>query len=252
MIGGLDRLAPGTRVRLRPRRRPDVRSDLLDLALAGREAIVERIEEDAEGRPHVGIVLDDDRALELGLMRQIGHRFFFSPEELVPLPGPAPRGVLVAGLGDAFAGDLAFGSAVVEELRRRGARRGVQLADFGIRVRDLTAALEDGYDALLIVTAMPSARRSPDPKANPSRNAPGRVRVEQRDPGTLLEELGVPTEALPRRYLAVVLEPSSCTGAELSPAAGVAVPDAACLIEELVEGLLRGLLPQRPHGGEQA
>lgn len=79
-IGGVE-LKQGDRVRLRPRGRGDV----LDLALAGKTAQIEAIEEDYEGRAHLAVVLDDDPGRDLGMLRQPGHRFFFSVDEVEPL-----------------------------------------------------------------------------------------------------------------------------------------------------------------------
>lgn len=73
--------APGDRVRIRPK--PN--ADIMDVALAGRIAIIESIEQDYEGRTQVALVMEDDPGKDLGLMRQPGHRFFFAPEELEPL-----------------------------------------------------------------------------------------------------------------------------------------------------------------------
>ena len=74
-------IRPGDRVRLKPRSGADV----FDLALVDRIAIIESIEEDYEGQAHLAVVLDDDPGKDLGLMRQPGHRFFFSVEEVEPL-----------------------------------------------------------------------------------------------------------------------------------------------------------------------
>jgi hypothetical protein len=82
-LSGIEHKA-GDRVRLRPR----AGGDIFDLALAGKIAIIESIEQDYEGKVHVAVVLDDDPGKDLGLMRQVGHRFFFSLEEVEPLlPG---------------------------------------------------------------------------------------------------------------------------------------------------------------------
>ena len=79
-IGGVE-VKPGDRVRLRPR----AGGDILDLALAGQVAVVESIEQDYEDRVYLAVVLDADPGRDLGLLRQPGHRFFFSPEEAEPL-----------------------------------------------------------------------------------------------------------------------------------------------------------------------
>ncbi len=70
--------AIGERVRLRPRKG----GDIMDIALAGKVGIIESIEQDYEGKLQVAIVLDDDPGRDLGMLRQPGHRFFFTPEEL--------------------------------------------------------------------------------------------------------------------------------------------------------------------------
>jgi hypothetical protein len=72
----------GDRVRLHPSRN----ADILDLALAGKLAIVEAVERDFEGNVHVAVVVEDDPGRELGMMRQPGHRFFFGPEEMELAP----------------------------------------------------------------------------------------------------------------------------------------------------------------------
>jgi hydrogenase maturation protease len=100
------------------------------------------IERDMEGRVHVGVLVDDDPGRDLG---ERGHRFFFSPEEVEPLR------VLVAGIGNVFLGDDAFGVSLVG---RVASRPGVDVADFGIRGMDLAYALAD-YDVAVLVDALP-------------------------------------------------------------------------------------------------
>jgi hypothetical protein len=74
-------LRAGDRVKIRPKSR----ADIMDIALEGKTAIIEAIEEDAEKRIHLALVLDDDPGKDLGLMRQPGHRFFYGPDEVEPL-----------------------------------------------------------------------------------------------------------------------------------------------------------------------
>ncbi len=80
-IAGVE-VKPGNRVRLHPGKRGDV----MDIALAGKTAMIESIEQDYEGKFHVCVVADDDPGRDIGIMRQPGHRFFFDPEEIEPLP----------------------------------------------------------------------------------------------------------------------------------------------------------------------
>jgi len=72
----------GDRVVLRPRSG----GDIMDLALAGRIGVIESIEQDFEDRVHIAVILDEDPGRDLGYLRQPGHRFFFSPEEVELIP----------------------------------------------------------------------------------------------------------------------------------------------------------------------
>lgn len=83
-VGGTD-LKAGDHVRLWPRGG----GDILDLALKGREATVESIQQDYDDRIHVAVTVDDDPGRDLGTLRMPGHRFFFSLDEVVPLNPPA-------------------------------------------------------------------------------------------------------------------------------------------------------------------
>ncbi len=71
----------GDRVRLKPRQG----GDIFDLALAGRIATIQSIEQDYEGKIHLAVVVDDDPGNDIGRMRQPGHLFFFAPEEVMPV-----------------------------------------------------------------------------------------------------------------------------------------------------------------------
>jgi hypothetical protein len=83
-VFGVD-LRKGDRVRLWPQQR----ADILDLALEGKIAIIEAIEQDFENQVHLAVVLEDDPGRDLGDLRQPGHRFFFRPEEVEPLSSEA-------------------------------------------------------------------------------------------------------------------------------------------------------------------
>jgi hypothetical protein len=77
---GVD-LRVGDRVRLWPQKS----ADIMDMALKGKVAILEAIERDFEDQVHLAVVLEDDPGRDLGMLRQPGHRFFFSPQEVEPL-----------------------------------------------------------------------------------------------------------------------------------------------------------------------
>src|SRR6478752_4728350 len=61
------------------------------------------------------------------------------------------RQILVAGVGNVFLGDDAFGVELVRELMRRPSLPHVTLRDFGTRGLDLAYTLVDGVDALLLL-----------------------------------------------------------------------------------------------------
>jgi hypothetical protein len=78
-------LRQGDRVRLRPRGR----ADIFDMALEGMAATISAIEQDFEGRIYLAVTIDDDPGRDLGELRQPGHRFFFTPEEVTPEESPS-------------------------------------------------------------------------------------------------------------------------------------------------------------------
>ena len=71
----------GDRVRLWPREG----GDILDMALTGKIATIEAIEQDYENKVYLAVVVDDDPGRDLGMLRQPGHRFFFTSEEVEPV-----------------------------------------------------------------------------------------------------------------------------------------------------------------------
>lgn len=79
--------------------------------------------------------------------------------------------VLVAGIGNIFLGDDGFGPEVI---RHVGALPGpdVRVVDYGIRGMHLAYDLLDGWDALVLVDAVPD------------RGHPGEIRVFEADPGS--------------------------------------------------------------------
>lgn len=245
-------LRRGTRVRLRPSRR----ADIFDLALDGRVAEVDGVEEDVEGRLHVAVTVDADPGRDLGAEGRIAHRFFFSPDELEPLaPGQASEGparILVAGIGNVFMADDAFGPEVVGALRARGLPAGALLADFGIRGMDLAYRLLDGFEAAVLIDAMPRGGRPGDlyvvePEIEPGQAAPEAHAMDPVRVLALARELG---GSLPRT-LVVGCEPQvRMSGDEPDVVVGLsdpvrrAVDGAVRLVESLVTRLLDA--PERP------
>jgi hydrogenase maturation protease len=63
--------------------------------------------------------------------------------------------VLVAGIGNIFMGDDAFGCEVIRRLAGFQFPENVRIFDFGIRGFDLAYALMEGYDLTILVDAVP-------------------------------------------------------------------------------------------------
>jgi hydrogenase maturation protease len=159
-----------------------------------------------------------------------------------------PR-VLVAGVGNIFLGDDAFGVEVAQRLLRRGPPDGVRVVDFGTRGLDLTFALLDGYEAVVLVDATP--RGGPPGTLYvlelPSDAPPGEaatVEAHGMDPVRVLR-LAAAMGGRGERRLLVGCEPAPPAGADemsmgLSEPVRAAVEEAVPLVESLVARLLRG------------
>lgn len=248
---GATEVRAGDRVRLCPRKGGDV----LDIALAGQVAVIESIEQDYEGNVHVCVVLDDDPGRDLGFLRQPGHRFFFTPEELQTLPAeqarpaapPKPARVLVAGIGNIFEGDDGFGVEVVKRLAAIDLPEGVQIADFGIRGFDLVYALQDGYDTTILVDAFPHGQApgtlslvEPDLRAIEAEECDA-LEPHGMDPLKVLRMANAMNGSL-KRVLLVGCEPATLGGEEgqmgLSELVQASVDEAVKMVASLVEKIL--------------
>ena len=250
------------RARSRVRLRPRAGGDIMDIALTGRTAVIEGIDQDTDGNVSLAVVVTDDPGRDLGEDRMPGHRFFFSPEEVEPLrdddaaAARAATRVLVAGVGNAFLGDDGFGVALAGRLARRALPTGVEVVDYGIRGMDLAYAMQDG--ALHAVVMLDAAPRGEPPgtlsviEPDVDAVAPD-VDAHAMDPVkviALARELA-PDGRLPRT-LVVCCEPQTrMTGEEdeivisLSEPVLAALDPAVRLVEELLEDLTteEGALP---------
>jgi hydrogenase maturation protease len=253
-ISGIE-VRTGSRVRLRPRKGGDV----MDIALAGQIATIECIEQDYEGKSHVCVVLDEDPGRDMGLLRQPGHRFFFDAEEVEPLSeeearqiysSPKPT-ILIAGIGNIFLGDDAFGVEVVRRLAGLQLPENVRVADFGIRGFDLAYALQDGYETTILVDACPHGEApgtlyviEPDLKAFDNSETPQAVvEAHAMNPMNVLRMARAMNIEV-KNVLLVGCEPETLGGEEgqmgLSAAVEAAVDHAVKLVESIVNKILSG------------
>ncbi|UGS37009.1 hydrogenase maturation protease [Capillimicrobium parvum] len=242
VIGGVE-VRRGSRVRLRPR----AGADVFDTVLAGRTGVVEGIEQDMEDRLHLTVSVDDDPGRDLAARRQPGHTFFFAPEEVEPL---ARLRVLVAGIGNVFLADDGFGVALAQRLAGATLPPGVEVVDYGIRGMDLAYAMGDGWDAVVLLDAVP--RGEPpgtlsiiEPRIEEAEDAA--LDAHGMDPVSVLA-LARTLGATPARTLVVGCEPLvRMTGDEDELVGELSAPVRAALpaAEELVRSLLADLTAQR-------
>jgi hydrogenase maturation protease len=251
-ISGVE-VRTGSRVRLRPRPGGDV----MDIALAGQTATIECIEQDYEGKQHVCVVLDNDPGKDMGLLRQPGHRFFFDADEVEPLSPdeisqtialPKPT-ILVAGIGNIFLGDDAFGVEVVRRLATRNLPHSVRVADFGIRGFDLAYALQEGYETTILVDACPHGEApgtlyviEPDLKSFNDPEAPrATVEAHAMNPESVLR-MAAAMNIEVKKVLLVGCEPETLGGEEgqmgLSAPVEAALEDAVKLVESLIDKVI--------------
>ena len=241
-------LRTGSRVRLRPRKGGDV----MDLALDGKIAVIESIEQDYESSVHLGVVLDEDPGFDIGHMRQPGHRFFFRAEEVEALsdfesPASSAR-ILVAGLGNVFFGDDGFGVETAARFYGRTLPAGAQVVDFGIRSYDLAYALTSGrYDAAILVDATTRGGAPGDiyvlKQDLDQASEPAPANAHAMNPDTVLR-MSRPFGRLPGQILVVGCEPETLGGEEgrlgLSEIVNAAVDRAVTIVESLVTRISSG------------
>ncbi len=243
----------GDRVVLRPR----AGGDILDLALAGQTATIETIEQDYEGKLHVAVVLEDDPGKDLGLLRQPGHRFFFQPEEIEPC-APAALGsmgtteakILVAGIGNIFLGDDGFGVEVVQRLAAEDLPESVRVRDFGIRGYDLTYALLEPYELIILVDACPRGQKPGtvhviEPELTEAVDSTTRIALDGHtmNPVNVLR-LARAMGAVPARIVLVGCEPATFGGEAgnigLSEPVSAAIEEAVKTVKHIIQAVLQG------------
>jgi hydrogenase maturation protease len=248
----------GDRVRLRPK----AGGDVFDLALDGKIAAIESIEQDYEGKLHVCVVVDDDPGRDMGLMRQPGHRFFFASSEVQPVakdeqpPSSETKKILIAGIGNIFLGDDGFGVEVASRLANQSFPSGVRVTDFGIRGLDLAYALMDGYATTILVDAYPGEGQpgtlfvvEPDSnELNSVGTSPGFIEPHAMNPINVLRMAKSMGGEL-KQVLVVGCVPATLGPEEgqmgLSEAVAAGVDEAAKLIHSLVTRILAGEWPAK-------
>lgn len=160
--------------------------------------------------------------------------------------------ILVAGVGNIFCGDDAFGVEVVRLLLRRQAfSSAVDVRDFGVKGIDLAYALTDGYDIAIIVDAakrglspgaisiieaeQPAVGEDPPQALFPS--------LHELDPAKVMSLIAMLGGGCERIYF-VVCEPLTLGDEEgrmgLSHVVAAAIEPSVRIVEKLISALLQG------------
>lgn len=150
--------------------------------------------------------------------------------------------ILVAGIGNIFLGDDGFGPEVLRHVAQRDIPSCVSVTDYGIGGMHLAYDLLDGWDALVLVDALPPQGR------------PGRLHVFEADHKALTATTGLDAHAMdpaavfaslsalggtPPHTVVVGCEVSTVDEAMgLSEVVAAAVPDAVSAVAAVVARLL--------------
>ena len=154
--------------------------------------------------------------------------------------------ILVAGIGNIFLGDDGFGPEVIRRATSRlddadFAAVTVEVADYGIRGMHLAYDLLEGWDALVLVDALPD------------RGAPGTLHVFEADHETLAPTAGLEAHSIDPAAVFGTLKALGGTapktivvgcevadideGMDLSDRVAASVPDAVAAIEDVLSKL---------------
>ena len=151
---------------------------------------------------------------------------------------------LVAGVGNIFLRDDAFGVEVARLLDGRPSQAGVKIKDFGIRGVHLVYELLDGCDLFVLIDAAPGGRAPGTVtvlEVDPADSAPG---AEAMAPGVMDAHSLAPDHIFamltsmggrPGRSLVVACEPADVSeGIGLSDQVRAALPHAVRAVEEIL------------------
>jgi hydrogenase maturation protease len=151
--------------------------------------------------------------------------------------------VLVAGIGNIFLGDDAFGVEVINRLAGRKLPGDVCVVDFGIRSFDLAYALMEEWDLVVLVDALPLGGRPGtvykfEPELPSAEQGPSSMDAHSMNPAAVLQLVRALGGDMPR-VLVVGCEPAKVEPDQdgvmgLSQPVAAAVDDAVEIVEELV------------------
>jgi hydrogenase maturation protease len=163
--------------------------------------------------------------------------------------------ILIAGLGNVFKGDDAFGVAVAQRLAQRALPADVEVVDFGIRGIDLTYALLDGFDAAVLADTVQRGEApgtvyviEPEPETQAPQPEDLMLSPHELDPAKVLRMVRA-LDGRCRRIVLVGCEPETF-GDETDGKMGLSAPVEAA-VEEAV-GVVESLVSELRSNEDQA
>ena len=159
--------------------------------------------------------------------------------------------ILIAGIGNIFLGDDAFGVEVVRSLLKRRLPESVSVKDFGIRGFDLAYALLDPWRTVILIDALPRGEApgtlfvmEPDLAGMGSSTSPDMAfNAHGMDPARVLN-LAASIGSISPEVFIVGCEPLDF-GDELEGRMGLSAPvaavmeDASDMVERLIDRVIR-------------
>ncbi len=151
--------------------------------------------------------------------------------------------VLVAGIGNIFLGDDAFGVEVAKRLAQRGLPEAVTVRDFGIRSFDLAYALMEDWELVILVDALPRGGEpgtlyTLEPDLPNGEQVPPDLNAHTMNPVAVLQMVSALGGQVGRMLVVgcepANLEPDAEGNMGLSPAVAAAVDEAVRMVEELI------------------
>ncbi len=170
-----------------------------------------------------------------------------------PISSAVSNGVLVAGIGNLFLTDDGFGSEVARRLAAQPMPAGVKVVDYGIRGMHLAYDLLDGYDALIVVDALPGSGQPGDLvvlEVGPDDLGDGDFDAHGMAPVAVLASLGQLGGSLPPTYVVGCQPADVGEGMGLTPAVESAVDGAVALVHELLNDRLPKVSTSAPQREE--
>ncbi|MEP6642526.1 MAG: hydrogenase maturation protease [Gaiellales bacterium] len=153
--------------------------------------------------------------------------------------------VLVAGIGNIFLGDDGFGCEAARRLAETSVPDGVRVVDYGIRGMHLAYDLLDGFDALVLIDALPHRAPPGDlvvMQITEDHLGAGDFDAHGMEPTAVLASLGVLGGELPLTYIVGCQPGSLDERIGLSPPVAAAVAPALAAVHALLRNELSAVL----------